>query len=188
MIPNQDFNNMNFNPVLFQNFMNMMMLMNPNLINNMQMNTMYQNFYQMNQNNPNFLQQFAYYPQSTQNIIVNGGVMPRPNNNQNSNGYQELFPNYIGPKLNILFETGAGHKLNVPTPTNVTVEELLIKYITRVGVSPSLLGKKIFFLVNGKTIPIHEKTKTEQFFGNLAYGANNQIKVIVIDASNVIGA
>ena len=114
--------------------------------------------------------------------------MPRPNHNQNSIGYHELFPNYVGPKLNILFETGAGHKLNIPTPTTVTVEELLIKYITRVGVSPSLLGKKIFFLVNGKTIPIHEKSKTEEFFRNLAYGANNQIKVIVIDASNVIGA
>ena len=44
MMPNQNFNNMNFDPVMFQNFMNMMMLMNPNLNNNIQMNNMYQNF------------------------------------------------------------------------------------------------------------------------------------------------
>ena len=138
MMPNQNFNNMNFDPVMFQNFMNMMMLMNPNLNNNIQMNNMYQNFYQMNQNNPNFVQQFAYYPQSTQNIIVNGGVMPRPNNKQNSMPNQDLFPGYYGPKLNILFETGAGHKLNIPTPTTVTVEQLLLKYIERVNVSPTL--------------------------------------------------
>ena len=187
MMQNQNFNNMNFNPVLFQNFMNMMMLMNPNLINNIQMNNMYQNFFQMNQNNPNFLQQFAYYPQSTQNIIVNGGVMPRPNRNQSS-GYYDLFPNYIGPKLNIFFETGAGHKLNMIAPTTVTVEELLIKYINKVGVSPSLLGKKIIFLVNGKIIPINEKSTIEEFFRNSAFGVNSLVKVIVIDASNVIGA
>ena len=142
----------------------------------------------MNQNNPNFVQQFAYYPQSTQNIIVNGGVMPRPNNKQNSMPNQDLFPGYYGPKLNILFETGAGHKLNIPTPTTVTVEQLLLKYIERVNVSPTLLGKKIFFLVNGKSIPINEKSSTEKYFRDMAYGANNQIKVIVIDASNVIGA
>ena len=182
--PNQKFNNnMNFDPVTFQNFLNMMQMNQ----NNMNMNPYYFIWLQMFQNNPNLIQQFNAQNQNDQNIILNGGVMPRPKNIRN-NLNNDPFPNYNGPRLNILFETSTGIKVNIPTPTILPVEKLLITFINKVGVSPNLLGQKIFFIVNGKNIPIHEKSSSEQFFGNCAYGANNQVKIIVIDASNVIGA
>ena len=150
---------------------------NPNMM-------IYQNFFQ---NNSNLMNQFNN-PLNPQNIILNGGVMPRSVNNLNNQSGNDPFPYYIGPRLNLLFETGAGLKLNFPTPINLKVKDLLLKFINKVNVSPTLMGEKIFFIVNGKTIPVNESSTCEDFFRNCNYGNTNQIKIIVIDASNVIGA
>ena len=186
---NQNFNNnMNFDPITFLNFMNMMQMnQNMNQMNmNMNMNP-YFLWFQMFQNNPNLMKQYNAQNQNDQSIILNGGVLPRPKNVQN-NLNNDPFPNYVGPRLNILFETGAGLKINIPTPNNLSIENLLITFTNRVGVSPLLLGNKIYFIVNGLNIPIHEKSTCEQFFRNCSFGTKNQVKIIVIDASNVIGA
>ena len=102
--------------------------------------------------------------------------------------YQDPFPYYTGQRLNILFETGAGLKLNIPAPYTISVQELLLTYIKKVGVSNTLLGTKIFFIVNGKTISINEKKTVIDYFRDCLYGTSNQVKVIVVDANNVIGA
>ena len=180
---NQNFNNMNFNPNQFQAFLNMMQ-MNQNFNPNFPMN-FNQNF---GNNMGNMQQPFNFNP-FEQNVILNGGVMPRPKNVPNMMNNQDLFPNYPpGPRLNILFETGTGLKIMIPTPLNATVHELLVKYMNKVGVSESLMGDKIFFVVNGQIINVNDQSTSENFFRNTAYGANNMIKIIVIDASNVIGA
>ena len=183
------YNNMNMsmnynNPMSFQAFLNMLMQMNPNFNFNFPMNF-----------NPNFggnMQQ--QQPQfnlsnSAQNIILNGGVMPRPNKAQNMMNNIDLFPNYPPiPRLNVFFETGAGLKVNIPTPPKAPIHELLVKFMNKVGVSESLMGNKIFFIVNGKTIPINEQTSSEQYFRDNSLFLNSMVKIVVIDASNVIGA
>ena len=117
--------------------------------------------------------------------------MPRANgvNNNNTAQSEDLFPGNMEKRMNIIFETGTGLKFNFPTPLNVSVSQLLYKFIRKVGVSDSLLGKKIFFIINGETIPINEPRSVETYFRDKSYGlTSNQIKIVVIDGNNVIGA
>ena len=206
-INNMNMNDMNMNYMNYMNNMNMnninagllnaflnMMMMNQNVMNNNQMdlnNMVNPNIFQMNQQNNNNFNHFqASRNQNEQSIIQNGGVMPRPNgvNNNNTVRKGDIFPGYEGPRINIIFETGTGLIFNFPTPLNVSVSELLYKFIRKVGVSDSLLGKKIFFIFNGKTIPINEPRSVNTFFNEENLGAANQTKIVVIDGNNVIGA
>ncbi len=183
-------NNMNLDPIAFQQFLNMLQMgqnFNPNYLNNLMM--------QYNMMNPNFFgnnniqnQMFNNDFQQKINIIQNGGVLMRPKQVNNNTLYQDPFPYYTGQRMNILFETGAGLKLNIAAPYTISVQELLVTYIKKVGVSSTLLGSKIFFIVNGKTIPINEKKTVIDYFRDCLYGTSNQVKVIVVDANNVIGA
>ena len=195
-------NQNNMNQAAYQAFLNMLMMnqnFSPNQtdINNMMMQFMMMNpnFFQMNfpQNNPNFnsIQAINVNPQNEQQIIQNGGVLPRPKDNINNNlSNKDPFPGFIGPRLNIIFETGTGLKLNFPTPGTIKIKDLLKQFSKRVGVSESLLGQKIFFIINGKTIPIEEESTCQNFFINNGFsmGASTQIKIVVVDATNVIGA
>ena len=124
---NQNFNNQYAN---FQNFLNMLQMYSniiPNLPNN------FGQYYGNNNNNfGNIQTQFMFNPFNDQNVIVNGGVMPR-NDNFLLKSNADLFSNYPpGPRLNIEFETGAGLKVVIPTPLNAPVYELLHKFINKV--------------------------------------------------------
>ena len=195
-------NNMNINPIAYQAFLNMMS-MNPNFnpnnqinLNNMMMQYMMMNpgFFQMNNNPQNNFQNFnSMQPVNlgnlnAQNIIQNGGVMPRANNNNKSLPYVDSFPGYTGNRINVIFETGTGLLINIAAPVNVTVEELFIKFANRVGVGHSLLGKKIFFIANGAAIKADEKKLVGEIFKDFTNNLKEQMKIIVLDASNVIGA
>jgi hypothetical protein len=189
----------NINPAMVNAFLNMMM-MNQNIMNNNQMdlnNMVNPSIFQMNQQNNNNFNRFqASRNQNEQSIIQNGGVLPRANGVDNNNTAQseDLFPGNMGNRMNIIFETGTGLKFNFPTPLNVSVSQLLYKFIRKVGVSEALLGKHIFFIINGKTIPINEPRSVANYFSELSYGVNNQVnivnqvKIVVIDGNNVIGA
>ena len=169
-------------PISFQQFLNMLMQTNPNFNFNFPMN------YNSNFGG-NMQQQPFNLSNSAQNIILNGGVMPRPNKTQNMTNNVDLFPNYPPiPRLNVFFETGAGLKMNILTPPNTPIHELLVKFMNKVGVSESLMGDKIFFIINGKTIPINEQTSAEKYFRDKSIISQSLIKIVVIDASNVIGA
>ena len=205
MFQNPSFNgsmtNMNINPAAYQAFLNML-CMNPNFnpnnqinLNNMMMQYMMMNpsFFQNNNPQNNFqnfnsMQSANLGNLNTQNIIRNGGVMPRANKNNKSLPYVESFPGYTGNRINIIFETGTGLLINIPAPVNVTVEELFIKFANRVGVSPLLLGNKIFFIANGAAIKPDDKKLVGDLFKDFSNNLKDQIKIIVLDASNVIGA
>ena len=102
------FNQNNMNQAAYQAFLNMLMMnqnFSPNQmdINNMMMQFMMMNpnFFQMNfpQNNPNFnsIQAINVNPQNEQQIIQNGGVLPRPKDNVNNNlNNKDPFPGFIG--------------------------------------------------------------------------------------------
>ena len=201
MFQNPNFNNnMNINQASYQAFHNMLNMNQNYYLNNqinlnnlmMQYMMMNPNFFQMNYNPQNNIQNTAFQPINLDNlnqkyIIQNGGVMPRPNKVNNISNI-DSFPGYSGPRINIIFETGTGLKINIPTPINITIQELLIKFAKRVGVSEALLGKKLFFVVNGGTIPANEKNIVKNFFKDYTNNLKDQVKIIVLDASNVIGA
>ena len=202
MFPNQSFygnmNNMNINPAAYQAFINMMR-MNPNFnfnnsmnLNNMMTQFMMMNpsFFQMNNDNfqnINFIRP-AVENLNTQQIIKNGGVIPRAKNFNQSLQNEDSFPGYTGQRINCVFETGTGLTINIATPINVIVQELLIKFANRVGVGPALIGNKIFFIANGSSIKPDEKKLVGDYFMGSSFELKFQIKIIVLDASNVIGA
>ena len=188
---------MNIENMFIQNNMNQetnqallnMLNMNPNLLQaHMQLNEMLNQSMMMSSNhsnlkNKNAIKSWVETYQNREKIIKNGGVMPRPKDFEyNSNCYNP-FPGYIGERINIIFETGTGLKLNFATPLSVSVKDLLRQFIIRVGVSETLLGKKIFFIINGHKIPINEECSCQDFFGKI-----NHVKIIVLDGSNIIGA
>ena len=188
---------MNIENMFIQNNMNQetnqallnMLNMNPNSSPNpMQLYEMLNQSMMMSSNhsnlkNKNAIKSWVETYQNREKIIKNGGVMPRPKDFEyNSNCYNP-FPGYIGERINIIFETGTGLKLNFATPLSVSVKDLLRQFTRKVGVSETLLGKKIFFIINGHKIPINEEISCQDFFGKI-----NQVKIIVLDGSNIIGS
>ena len=183
------FNQNNMNQDTNQALLNMLN-MNPNsspnpmqLYEKLNQSMMMMSSNHSNLKNKNAIKSWVETYQNREKIIKNGGVMPRPKDFEyNSNCYNP-FPGYIGERINIIFETGTGLKLNFATPLSVSVKDLLRQFIIRVGVSETLLGKKIFFIINGHKIPINEEISCQDFFGKI-----NQVKIIVLDGSNIIGA
>ena len=185
-------NCMNNNPMAYQAFLNMMQ-MNPNFNQNNQMNInnlMLQYMMMNNQFIQNPFQQINIGGNfNQQQIIQNGGVLPRKEQLNYLNANKDSFPGYVGERINIVFETGIGITINIATPINVTVKDLLIKFTERVGVSPLLINKKLFFVVNGSTIDSEEQKTVGAFFKDSRTNALKfQVKIIVLDASNVVGA
>ena len=185
-------NFMNNNPMAYQAFLNMMQ-MNPNFNQNNQMNInnlILQYMMMNNQFIQNPFQQINIGGNfNQQQIIQNGGVLPRKEQLNYLNANKDSFPGYVGERINIVFETGIGITINIATPINVTVKDLLIKFTERVGVSPLLINKKLFFVVNGSTIDSQEQKTVGAYFKDSRTNALKfQVKIVVLDASNVVGA
>ena len=197
-------NSQNINQYSYQAFLTFMG-MNQYMNSNTQMSLndfmnlymlMFPYFFQNNPNTP--VNKSNYTPiQSTNkgSVLINnyvnsnGGVLPRPKKVINKHDNQNPFLGYKGPIINITFETGSGIKKNIPTPSDVKIKDLLIEFTKRVGVSKDLIGNKLLFVVNGAAInKINENKTVEQFFTMLTSYLSTQIKITVIDASNLIGA
>ena len=164
------------------------MMMNQNTMN--PLNTMINPYlFLMNQQNNSPNTRFiSSRNQNEQTIIQNGGVLPRTFRENNNNKNNIPFPEYTGHRINIIFETGTGLKYIFPSPLNVPLKEVLLMFMRKVGVSESLLGYKIFFILNGLTISKNEESSVKAYFEKHNFGMPNQVKIVVIDASNVIGA
>ena len=144
--------------------------MNPNLFNNNP---------NINMNNKGFQ---AFGPVNNMGTGVQGGNLPRRIITD-----FDCYPGYIGPRINVIFEVSTGPKINIAAPPSETVEGLLIKFCQRAGVNPSLLKKEIVCVYNATFINPTNKTTIQQFLLN-NMGLNDQAKIIVIDAQNIIGA
>jgi len=186
------FNNFNMNPSFQQAFNNMGQ-------NNQNYNPMELNYYLMQmmsinpyifQMNNNSHQNFMFMP-SSNNSNNNGlqdlGVLPRPNQVSNLMDNQDSFPGILGPRINITFETGTGITKNISTPLGVTVKDLLRKFAQKVGINENIVFDKIFFIVNGLSIKKEDLNKTVQKYFQDGY-SKFQVKIIVFDKSNIIGA
>ena len=187
---NPNFNPQQMNPNLFMN-------PNFNMLNQIQFNQMLRdylaqnpgllgNFYynnnQSNNNNNNMKGFQTIEANNTMGTGVKGGNLPRkelPN--------YDSYPWYKGPRINVIFEVSTGPKVNIPAPPNETVEGILNKFCERAGVSPLLLKKEIVCVYNATVLNSSDQTTIQQFLQN-NLGLNDQAKIVVIDAQNIIGA
>ena len=194
---NPNFNPQQMNPNLFNAYQNQF-LMNPNfnMLNQIQFNQMLINYLAQNpglfgnfnknnnqSNNNNNMKGFqTIEANNTMGTGVKGGNLPRkelPN--------YDSYPWYKGPRINVIFEVSTGPKVNIPAPPNETVEGILNKFCERAGVSPLLLKKEIVCVYNATVLNSSDQTTIEQFLQN-NLGLNDQAKIVVIDAQNIIGA
>ena len=186
LYPNMGYNMNNFNMYNNQFLTNLMMswmLMNPSLIqtynnfnhnNNINMNQF--NIFQ-NRNGMNSVS--VSQAELEQAKVTGGGVIPR---NLRDINYDASSPyDNFSTKTNIFFTTQKGHKMNITCPLNMKVKDLFIKYVTRLGLGPSIMGNSFYFLFNGHRLS-HNEEKTVQEAG--IAGSH----IIVIDVRGVIGS
>ena len=193
-----NFNPQQMNPNLFNVYQNQF-LMNPNfnMYNQIQLNQMLiyylaqnpgllgiflYNNNQINNNNNNMKGFQTIEANNTMGTGVKGGNLPRkelPN--------YDSYPLYKEQRINVIFEVSTGPKVNIPAPPNETVEGILNKFCERAGVSPLLLKKEIICVYNATVLNSSDKTTIQQFLQN-NMGLNDQAKIVVIDAQNIIGA
>ena len=195
---NPNFNPQQMNPNLFNAYQNQF-LMNPNfnMLNQIQFNQMLINYLaqnpglfgnfnnnnnQFNNNNNNMKGFQTIEANNTMGTGVKGGNLPRkelPN--------YDSYPLYKEQRINVIFEVSTGPKVNIPAPPNETVEGILNKFCERAGVSPLLLKKEIVCVYNATVLNSSDQTTIQQFLQN-NMGLNDQAKIVVIDAQNIIGA
>ena len=193
-----NFNPQQMNPNLFNVYQNQF-LMNPNfnMYNQIQLNQMLiyylaqnpgllgillYNNNQVNNNNNNMKGFQTIEANNTMGTGVKGGNLPRkelPN--------YDSYPWYKGPRINVIFEVSTGPKVIIPAPPTETVEGILNKFCERAGVSPLLLKKEIVCVYNATVLNSSDQTTIQQFLQN-NMGLNDQAKIVVIDAQNIIGA
>ena len=186
--------NMGMNPM---NNMNMGNNINP--MNNMNMN----NFITMNtgMNNLNdpmavqfnmLMQQFVNLQQNMNKM--NTFVMNNAQSNNNSSDrlpkgkgetYVDPFANYPGNRMNIIFQTPKGHKTTISAPLHVTIHEVLVQYIRKLGLGPAVLYDGFYFLYNGAKLSVKDEKK---LVSDLSPIGNYNLNVIVLDTKNLIGA
>ena len=185
MYPNMGYNMNNFNMYNNQFLTNLMMswmLMNPSLVQT------YNNF--NNNNNINMNQFNNFQNKNGMNLVsvsqadlnqakeTGGGVIPR---NLQDIDYNATNPYDMTPTTNIVFTTQKGHKMNIICPVNMRVKDLFIKYVTRLGLAPTVMGNSFYFLFNGRRLN-HNEEKTVQEEG--IEGSH----MIVVDIRGVIGS
>ena len=204
-------NNLNFNPQQIPPNFNPQQ-MNPNLFNvyqNQFLMNPYFNMYNQFQLYQKLINYLAQFPGLFGNFNHNNN---QSNNNNNMKGFQTIeannsmgtgvkggnlprkelpnydsYPWYKGPRINVIFEVSTGPKVNIPAPPNETVEGILNKFCERAGVSPLLLKKEIVCVYNATVLNSSDQTTIQQFLQN-NLGLNDQAKIVVIDAQNIIGA
>ena len=190
-IPNYQFNNgffvNNNNGMGINNNMTQMpMNQNFNYYNNMGINTsMNMNMFNlmmfylqqnMNQNNNN---------NNTNRIIP---VMPDGNLSKSQalprkkNEFFDPYPGTSGEKMNLFFETPAGHKVNMLVPADAKMKDILVQYVLKLNLGPDVIENSIYFLYGGKKIKKNENRTVRQM--NILNGAI----VIVIDKKGIMGA
>ena len=126
--------------------------------------------------------------QNDQSIIQNRGVLPRTNEKNNNKIKENFsFSKCSGNIINIIFETG-GIRHIFAVFENLSMKELILKFIRKVGISESLKDIKLLFILNGSSIPANEEKSIKTYFEDHNIGSVNNSKIVVIDGNNVIGA
>ena len=135
--------------------------------------------YQWNNNNNNFncfnnFNNMGFFPNTNMNVpgLNMGGVAGWQdlynisNQNQNINQMQNNGTGENFGKVNCIFRTTRGMKLNIFIEFGKTVKDLIKLYFTRVE-QPQLFNnpEDIFFIYNANKIDFNEQKPVEQYFG-----------------------
>lgn len=192
LYPNMGYNINNYNMNNQQILMNMMMnWMNTNPIILQMYNNVLSNYNNLNQNinnnNKNInmnnnakRMNFVNVSKSDlEQIKVNGGVL---NTNAANFNLDVTNPFDNSPKLNIIFMTQKHQRATIIATYNMKIKDLLMKYISKIGLGPNVMGNSIFFLFNGKQIDINEEQTIRD------YGLKAGAIILVLDVKEVIGA
>ena len=195
----------NIDPMTFNMMLNMMNVMHPNMgynsnnynynMNNsadsmnMMMNWMNMNPVILQMYNNNMFQNNNNMPQNynnNNNINLNNSNNSQSNINGGVNDIQNTFDlskNSNEQKFNVVFIHQTGKKVMMICSYSLIVKDLLLQYISRVGLSDHAIGKEIFFIYNGLKIDEKEEKKIGQYFfpGMLQ-------TILVVDTKNIIGA
>jgi hypothetical protein len=94
----------------------------------------------------------------------------------------DIEPNYQGNKINIFFQDSRGTKVNVLSPFDISVKDLLKNYVTKMGLGENVIDSGIYFLFNGGKLKKDEKKNIYEL------GILNGTIIIVIDRNAVMGA
>ena len=179
MHPNMGYNsnNYNYNMNNSEDSMNLMMNwmnMNPLLLQ-MYNNNMFQNNYNMPQNYNNNIN---LNNSNNNQTNFNGGT----NTNAPSTCY-DLSQNSNEQIFNVIFIHQTGKKTMMKCPYSLKVKDLLLQYISRMGLNDYVIGKEIFFIYNGLKID----EKEEKSIGKYFFQGMLQT-ILVVDTKNIIGA
>ena len=200
---NMDINNMNMNNMNSNNInMNNMNFMNMNNMNMNNMNNLMMNDQNMRNRNVEMIKNLINQNNAMMNQIAlnNNMIMellnnPYFNHNQNDmiNIPQEIiprrdriiiedhFPGNTNERYNIGFDLPSGRKVNIATPVDIKVKDLLLTFSKVANINERLLGNDIIFLYNGYKINVKEEKNIKEF------GFFNNVNIIVYDKNNVIG-
>ena len=94
----------------------------------------------------------------------------------------DINPNYPGVKINIFFQNPSGTKVNVLSPSDITVKDLLLKYVSKLGLGENIIDSAIYFLFSGARLKKDNEKKIYEL------GMMNGAIIIVIDRNALIGA
>ena len=166
-------------------------------------NPNYWQLFQQQQNTNNFQQQqqkseHNYINSNIQNTgdkeIIPSGIKSNPNEPKNiiprgektlylnEKGENKLNYNNTNPNIiNISFTASTGLKLIIATPTNITIKQLIKKYLDRLGLPFEHVDNNLTFLFNGgKVDPESNELLSVNFKNNMV--------ITVFDKAGVIGA
>ena len=102
-------------------------------------------------------------------------MLPR---NNSTTTYQESSEGNI---INITLTASTGSKIVIIDNSSLTVEQLLIKYVDKIGLPHNVIGKDIMFLYNGSQLD----PKCQDTIGSTFQNGSN---ITVYDLNGIIGA
>ena len=205
-MPNNGSNNNNNNPMI-NNFMAMPPMYNNfdfygnmGINNSMNMNmynlmmnylSLYYSTMHNNMSNSNDNKIITKKP-SSKMIPVYSPIPNSNNNNNKRNLYQtvrnkspsflDIFPEIQENKMNVFFQTPEGNKINVLVPATAKMKDVLVKFVSKIGLSENDIDNTIIFIYSARKIKKNEKKTL------IEMGILNGAIIITMDKSGVSGA
>ena len=140
-------------------------------------------------NNPNYNWMFFGMPMmSMNNFNLNNGMNNGGNNwkfiYENSLNIPNQQQNFSNNKINLVFKSTAGLKMNVFVDVGTSISDAILLFLKRCGKTELFNPYSgIYFLCNAKKLNIYGKTRIE----NICANQINPV-IMVNDAKNLIGA
>ena len=138
--------------------------------------------------NKNLMNQIEMNNNMIQNMVDNSNYGNNSKNNTfwNEFGEVDFFPAMSGKRINVIFKDATGMVVNMVTPLDAKMKELLELFYIKLQIYGKLMNKKIYpfyeynFLYRGSIIPINVQKSIREF------GLLQSIETIVFNLKNVV--